>query len=323
VHAQQQIEIGGQRVARVDAAASSLKVAEAQLESLRVDVASKVLEAFGRGLAADRRAKIAGEAFAASQEGVEAAHQRLEAGAGTLLELNAARVDMGRSARSRAEATRRRVDALSSLNLLLGIEDAVGVALEGTLTGTAPQEPTAGLLGEALANRTELEVARRAASAARAEERLTSRDWIPSPKIGASYSRERESDTSILQGTVTFDLPVFNRNQAALGVASARVRETELGLVAAERRIKQEVMAAQARMEAAETAAEIYAGGVAQAIQENLDRSAESYRAGKIDFLQLLLIRRQTLDALGEHIDVLEELNSARAQLDRAVGRRR
>jgi len=50
-------------------------------------------------------------------------------------------------------------------------------------------------------------------------------------------------------------------------------------------------------MEAAHTAAEIYAGGVAQAIQENLDPSGESYRAGKIDFLQLLLIRRQTLDA--------------------------
>jgi len=323
VHAQQQIEIGGQRGARVDAAASSLKVAEAQLESLRVDVASKVREAFGRGLAAEQRAKVAGEAFAASQEGVEAGRERLEAGAGTLLELNAARVDMGRSARSRAEAVRRRVDALSSLHLLLGIEDADDVALEGTLAGTAPQEPTAGLLGEALANRAELEVARRAASAARAEERLTSRDWIPSPKIGASYSRERESDTSILQGTVSFELPLFNRNQAARGVAAARVRETELGLVAAERRIKQEVMAAQARMEAAQTAAEIYAGGVAEAIQENLDLSAESYRAGKIDFLQLLLIRRQTLDARAEHIDVLEELNSARAQLDRAVGRRR
>ena len=67
VQAQQQIEIGGQRGARVDSAASSLKVAEAQLESLRVDVASKVREAFGRGLAAERRAKVAGEAFAAGQ----------------------------------------------------------------------------------------------------------------------------------------------------------------------------------------------------------------------------------------------------------------
>ena len=53
------------------------------------------------------------------------------------------------------------------------------------------------------------------------------------------------------------------------------------------------------------------ADGMAQAIQENLDLALESYRAGKIDFLQLLLVRRQTLDAQGEHIDVLAELNAA------------
>jgi cobalt-zinc-cadmium efflux system outer membrane protein len=56
-------------------------------------------------------------------------------------------------------------------------------------------------------------------------------------------------------------------------------------------------------------------------MEENLELGTESYRAGKIDFLQLLLVRRQTLEARHEYLDVLEELNAAQAQLDRALGR--
>ena len=51
-----------------------------------------------------------------------------------------------------------------------------------------------------------------------------------------------------------------------------------------------------------------------------MELGTESYRAGKIDFLQLLLIRRQTLEARNEHINVLEELTAAQAQLDRSTG---
>ena len=46
----------------------------------------------------------------------------------------------------------------------------------------------------------------------------------------------------------------------------------------------------------------------------------DSYRAGKIDFLQLVVIRGRSLEARREFIDVLEELNAAEAGLDLALG---
>jgi cobalt-zinc-cadmium efflux system outer membrane protein len=58
-----------------------------------------------------------------------------------------------------------------------------------------------------------------------------------------------------------------------------------------------------------------------KAMQQNTDLVTESYRAGKIDFLQLVVIRRQAIDTQREYIDVLEELNAAEAELGRAVGR--
>ena len=68
------------------------------------------------------------------------------------------------------------------------------------------------------------------------------------------------------------------------------------------------------------SAADGFASDVVKAMQENMELGTESYRAGKIDFLQLLLIRRQTLEARNEHINVLEELTAAQAQLDRSTG---
>ena len=319
----QPFEIGGQRSARIDAATASLGSTEAQLQALRAEVTARVRESFGRAVAAEQKVELAVEAVAVAQQGVSAAEERFRAGAAALLEVNTARVEIGRQARVRGAAARRRAEAFAELHLVVGLDPLESVTLrEETVVDDPALEPDE-FLREALANRTEIRTGRLALAAARAQARLASREWIPSPSLGVGYARERESDTGILQGILSFDLPLFNRNQAGRGEAAARVRELEAALEATDRRIRQDVLTALARLEAARAAADGYAGDVVKAMQGNMDLSAESYRAGKIDFLQLLVIRRQTLEARGEHIDVREELNAARAQLDRALGRSR
>jgi cobalt-zinc-cadmium efflux system outer membrane protein len=317
----QQFEIAGQRGARVEVGRAALESTEAQVQALQAEVAARVREAFGLALGAEQRVRLAAEAFSVAQQGVGAAEERFQAGAAALLEVNTARVELGRAARERGQAERRRVEAFAELHLLLGLDPLEELTLRGDLATQEPVAEPADLVREALANRGEVRAAQRALDSARAEARLASREAIPSPRLGASYSREEESDTTIVQGVVTFDLPFFNRNKAARGVAAARVSQLETALQATDRRIRQEVASALARVRAARTSAEGYATDVIKAMQENMELSTESYRAGKIDFLQLLVIRRQTLEARREHIDVLEELNTARAQLHRALGR--
>jgi len=317
----QQIEIGGKRGARIDAAEAALEATEAQVQALRADVAASVRESFGRALAAEQRVQLAAEAVAVSQQAVNAAEERFREGAAALLEVNTARVELGRVARDRGEAERRRAEAFADLHLLLGLDPLETVTLQREVASEEPVRGPAELVREALANRGEVKASRRALDAAEAEARLASRERFPSPRIGASYSHEQESNTAIVQTVLSFDLPLFNRNKAARGVAAARVAQSETALEATDRRIRQEVLAAVARLQAAQSAADGYASDVVRAMQENMELVTESYRAGKIDFLQLLLIRRQTLEARREYIDVLEELNAARAQIDRALGR--
>jgi cobalt-zinc-cadmium efflux system outer membrane protein len=317
----QQVEIAGQRGARIDAAAGALAAAEAQLQALRTEVTARARENFGRALAAEQRVQLATEALTIAQQGVSAAEERFRSGAAALLEVNTARVELGRAARERAETERRRAEAFADLRLFMGFDPFQTLNLKGELrSGISPGEADT-LVAQALANRADLKASRSALDSAKAEARLASRDWIPSPRIGASYSNEQESNTNVALGVLSFDLPVFNRNTAARGVTAARVNQLEAAREATERRITQEVLTALARLQAARAAADGYAGGVVKAMQENIELVTDSYRAGKIDFLQLVVIRRQAVEARREYIDVLEELNTAQAQLDRALGR--
>jgi len=299
-----------------------LGAAEARLEAQRAEVAAAVRESFGQSLAAQLRAQLAIEALTVAQEGVAAAQERFEAGAAALLEVNTARVELGRMARDRGETQRRSAEALGELHLLLGLDSAEVLSLQGELLARGSILEEATLIDQALANRTEITASRRELDAAKAEARLAAREWIPTPRIGASYSREEESDTRIVQGLLSFDLPLFHRNQAARGVAAARITQLETALEATIRQVRQEVATAVARLRAARAAADGFASDVVKAMQENIELSTESYRAGKIEFLELLLIRRQALEARHEQIDVLEELHTAQVRLDRALGRR-
>ena len=55
-------------------------------------------------------------------------------------------------------------------------------------------------------------------------------------------------------------------------------------------------------------------------LDENVRLVNLGYEAGKIDFLQLIIIRREMLEMRRDYIAALEELNDAQAEMDRAVG---
>lgn len=321
VQVSQQIEIAGQRGLRIAATQAGVDAAQARVQAVRVDTAARVRESFARALAAGHHLQLATETVELARQGVEAAEERFAAGAAALIEVNTARIELGRAGRERAGAQRRRAEVGAELRLLAGIEPADEVALQGELAASELPSAIEASVEQALATRGEVLAARRAVDAARADLRLASREWIPSPRVGASYTREQESDTNIVQSIVSIDLPVFNRNKAARGVAAARVTQLEAALTATERAVRQDVATAAARLDAARGAAEGYAAGVVKAMQENMELATESHREGKLDFLQLLVIRRQTIDARREYIEVLAELAAARAQLDRAIGR--
>jgi len=319
----QRIEVFGQRGARIDGARAEREAAEKRLASRRVAVAAEVRSAFARALAADRLVALARQDQAVGRDAVRAVERRFELGGTSQLEVNAARAEGGRAARAVAVATRRAAAARAELRTLLGSDPGAPLELAGELPRPAGGTSLdADALGRrALESRADLAAARHELAAAEAEQRFAAHEGLPVPAIGARYSREEGAD--IVLGTLTFDLPLFNRNQAGRGVASARRARALAELAAAERRVREDVFLAVARVDTAREAALAFEGDALAGAEANVTLATRAYEAGKIGLAELLLIRRSAVEARRDHLEALEELADAEAALARAVGSER
>lgn len=321
VELSQQIEIGGQRTERIEAANAALEASRAHLAWRRVETVAAVRQSFGRVLAAERLLEVARESENTARQALEAADKRFGAGDISRLEINAARIEHGRSAQDRSRAEQRATVALAELQLLLALPPEETLVVQGDLPNpsTVPLEELPTSIAKALEIRGDLQMARAELESARAESRLAAREWLPKPRVGAAFAHEEGDD--IVKGLIGVDLPAFNRNQAGRGTAAARVVQTEQTWRALRRRAEQEIRLSYLRVRAAERAASSYAEEVVSAMRENLDLSSRAYLASQLDFTQLLLIRRESIEAQRGNVDALEELNAARAELDRALGK--
>lgn len=319
----QELELFGQRSARRDSAAATVQAAEGRLESRRVEVVAEVRTVFARALAGEQRLAIADESLELAKAELNAAEQRLASGATSRMEVNAARATLGRAARDRAAAVQRRSAALATLVVLTGVEPGEPLELRGELAAEASSSGDIDAnMAKALERRADIAAARGDRDAARADARLASRSALPNPRVGVSYAEEGDprGNARIVQGTLAIDLPLFDRNQEERGAAAARERQAEVALAALTRVARGEVTQAVARLEAAIEGTRAWTGGPLEAVAENMRLVDEAYRAGKVDFYQLLLIRRETLEARNGYVDALEELHAAKAELLRATG---
>lgn len=315
----QRLEVFGQRGLRRDAARRIVAAAEARLEMRRVEVAAEVRGAFFRALAGEEQAKLSGEALIVAEEAVAAAEARVRSGAAAQLEVNAARIALGRAARERAEAERRRTAARGELVVLLGVDAREPFTLRGELAaGPALEVDEDTILKAALEQRQDLVAARHDLEAARSEARLAGREALPSPRVGVAWAEEE--DATIVRGGLAVDIPIFQRNQAQRGVARAQAEQAQRAVDALERTIRAEVMLALDRHRSAEAGVRAFGSGAAALVAENLALVNEAYRAGKLDLFELLVIRREALEATTAHVSALEELAAARAELKRVSG---
>lgn len=313
----QELEIAGQRGDRIALREAELLAARARLEARAVALAAEVRQAFGAALAARERQQLAGEATRLAQEALAAANERLEAGAGTRLEVNTARVELGRAMRERGVAEQQQAAAENNLALLLAVGADAGLQLTGNLGGQLTGSAAA--LREQAKQRMDLIAAELQLDAAKAAAKLAAAEGFPDIAVGASY-RQEEGDR-IVQGTLAVPLPIFDRNQEGRALATAQVRQAAAELAALQRRVEAELQLALSRYETARATVDAFGNDAVQALEQNLEMVNEAYRAGKIDFLQLLLVRRETLASQQAWIDAQEDLDRAEAEVLRVLGR--
>jgi cobalt-zinc-cadmium efflux system outer membrane protein len=314
VEVAQDLDLPRRRSARLEAARAAVSEEEARARDVERTTLLDVATSFLRALEATERAAAAADSTKLADDALRIAERRYSAGDVAQLDVNLARTAVARSAAETRAAAARRTGRLTELQVMLGM------ALPPTVSGSLRDVTTIAsneMIARA-ADRPAIRIVEAAIDQAEAELRLARSLRWPDFGVRATYSRE-EGDRVVLGG-IGISLPVFNRGQEAAAVATARLSRLRVERDALTRTIEAEVRGAIASFDALRAASAEYQRTVLPLVEENERLALESYEVGQIGLADLLLVRREGLDARRALTDQLIETRLSEVQLRARTG---
>jgi cobalt-zinc-cadmium efflux system outer membrane protein len=195
------------------------------------------------------------------------------------------------------------------------------------------QESEEAVLARALQNRPDLRAARLREQLADAGIGLARSQVVPDPTAFLRYGQgslplllasdpqrrvfEREKT---LEFGVSIPLPLFNREQGNIAEASSRRTQARAERGAVDATVRQEVVSAFRRYQAARQTLDILQTGVLQQNQESFSIVQLAYNLGEFRLLDIINQQRLLIDAETTYVNAQTELESARADLEQVVG---
>jgi cobalt-zinc-cadmium efflux system outer membrane protein len=314
VAVEQELDLPQRRRARIDAAHAAVTQEEQRAREVEREVLREVATSFLRAVEARERADAATSGQHLADEAQRIAEQRYAAGDVAQLDVNLARTAVLRADAEVRSANAALIGHSTRLQVLLGMTQPViaGGSLRDALTLT-----TADLVAHA-ADRPDVRVIEAEIAEAEAEQRLArSLRW---PDFGVRGSYRREGDDRVILGGVGLTFPLFNRGQEATAIANARLARLRAEREALTRTIEADIRGAIALHDALRDAATRYERTVLPLVEENETLALESYEVGQIGLGDLLLVRREALDARRALIDQLIETRLAEVELRTRAG---
>lgn len=306
-------------------------------------------------LAADRELEIACENRELAQQLVDAAQTRRTAGVGSEIDVNLARTELMQTEIAERRAELAAFEARRRLAELLGLwESPDTLVLTDVLPDAPDWSPTDALLLDA-AGRCRLDLVAAdfvvAATAARVEQEKMSvvsdvelgvsfersergrrgdRPWLADtlwasaeagdPSAPSLRPREKLPTNTVLGPTLSFELPIFDQNQAQIARAELLHEAAKANQAALMLEVTHETRGALRRARAAWDLARYYRDNLLPLLQTNLDLSREAYRGGKLSVLEVLEAQKSLLATRGRYVESLRDSAIAVTDLEKAIG---
>ncbi len=314
----QQFGVSGQRLARAAAARSDLDVARADANDVARLLELDVAVAYFEALAWEERADLADEDVVLTQELLVIAAARRDGGADAPIAYELARIRKGEAERERVVAHAERRAAAVRLTALIGLDPANPVDPVGDLLSPKAMPPVEELVASALQHRPDVTALTDEAAAARARRHLALASSVPDLTIGARYDASYGVPGWV--GLVGVSVPLFDQNNG--GRASARSAEdrVEAELEGLRLTVAADIRIAWERWDAARQAVAVYDSDLLAAQDEALRMLTRAYEAGKLDYSDAAIGRRERLDSRLAQIDAELGLLVADASLRAAAG---
>ncbi|MCW5660078.1 MAG: TolC family protein [Burkholderiaceae bacterium] len=320
----QPIETGGQQSRRREAAAAALDALRAEIDDARRQARAEAALRFHAVLAAQRRVQIEQHSLELFERTAQAVEKRRAAGEDTRLDANVALIEAERARNALATARERLLDARGELSTTLQLAPQALPELSGDLVAPAgdklPYE-----LEPLLAAVRDLPKQRALAArqdAARARVGVERGSRYPDVTVGVNVGREGPGDARerVTTLSVSVPLPLFKRNDAAIGLALSEADQAEIERSVALRDTQAQVRRLWSRLDSQRERVQRLQRAMLAPAAQSQDLAAKSRQAGQIGLLDQLLVNRQTLDAERELNDALAEYHATRIELEQAAG---
>lgn len=281
--------------------------ASSTYDSLLVALAHRTIEREARDLAQDflKRTQI-----------------RYDAGTAAKLDVIQAQVAVAQAENDLIGNERDIANAQASLNRTLGRVIGAPIAPTDSLEMPDPLPDSTTIEQVALANRPELQIIAAQQSGARASTGLAKEFWLPDLTFAVGKDYAVPGSPSLFTTGLSFPLPAFYWSHAKGDIAQAQHFEKELDATYRDTRaqVTQDVRSAYANANTAMKQVAFIRDQLVPAARDAYRVASTSYSLGGSSALEVLTARSALLDAEGQLADALAAANSARADLDRALG---
>lgn len=320
----QPLEIAGQQSRRREAATASIDAVRAEIEEARRQARTDAASRFHAVLAAQRRLQIEERSVDLFDRTSQAVAKRRAAGEDTRLDANVALIEAERARNALARAREHLLEARGELATVLQLPPSaipqvageLGLPVAAALPYTVEQ-----LQASAQAIPKHRGLAARL-DAARARLGLARAGRYPDVTVGVSVAREgpvdaRERVTTL---AISLPLPLFKRNDAAIGEATTAATQAEIERTSASREALAQVQRLWAKLDSQRDRVQRLQRTMLQAATDNQHLAARSRQAGQIGLLEQLIVNRQALDAERDLVDALADFHATRIELENAAG---
>lgn len=323
----QEFLLAGKRDKRRTAAERDLDLHRLQVAERERALRDEVSTSYYDLLLAEQRVALAERFIQLNRQLLDVARERLAAGDIPELEFNLVKVELARSVGAQIAARRELAQGQTRLRHLSGrIVEWTGSA-PGTLDRQPLQLPPLEELKRlAHANRTDLRIIAGEKSKGEAELDLARAEAVPNLTAGLAFRRDTTGmeiggvegrDTAYTLGLkLSLPIPLFDRNQAGIQEARARIGGAESRLVSARARVDREVENARDGLQSAESILELYRTAVLAQMEENLRLTREAYQLGEVGILAVIQEQKKFFEVNDGYLTALHDRQTALIRLE-------
>lgn len=285
---------------------------QAQLYRVLTDVRIRFFEA----VAAQQQLDTTRAFAEVAQRGVAVAKERHKAEEGTLIETLQAQTLLSEVTLAAEQAEVAYLGAWQDLAAIAGLPQTMPVRLVGELNASNLSPDWRQAYTEILSQSPELKAAQAIVCEKQALIQRQQAQPISNVTAQVGAGHDEATEHGLINVQLSAPIPVWNQNLGNISAAYADYVRATQEVQRIEQSIRSRLARAAQEFDAALKSVRKYEDEIIPQVQKSLDLSEDAYRAGEIDFLQALVVRRSFYESSIRLIQAKGSLAQAEAKVD-------